>query len=196
MSFAKSILTASVLALAVPFAAGCSGAPDAESAVEANADQSDEAELRVSDTSLLNQLEHLVQGLETGGGEGDADPYKVMSYMPKRGESYNDTLILKRLLSQMIPMEDSGDDKLYPGMQERPAADEWADLISDEPQTAAKWRAVKSFYQKNLKGVRTMTLGWSFRKGGSIETGAVAHVIVGQSASGRVIAIWGIDIWT
>jgi len=28
------------------------------------------------------------------------------------------------------------------------------------------------------------------------DTGAVAQVIVGQTASGRVIAIWGIDIWT
>src|SRR5262245_37181276 len=104
MSFAKSLLAASLLSLAAPLAAGCSGSPDA--VVEANDEVSDEAELTASgDAKLIKDLTALLQGLETGGGEGDATPYTVMSYKPTRGESFNDQLLFKRFLPRMIPIE-------------------------------------------------------------------------------------------
>jgi len=193
MSVAKSLLVASLLMISVPFGVGCA-APTESS--EAPAD-SDESEVKASnDAKLEKELGALIDGLETGGGEGDADPYKVLGYRPKSGEKFDDALLLKRLLPEMIPAS-LDEEECFANFQERPAADEWADLTSDEdPALAAKWKAVKKFFDKNMKNVRTVTLGWAMQPDGSIETGAVAQVIVGQTASGRVIAIWGIDIWT
>lgn len=184
MSVFKSFFVAAFLSLSA-----CAAPVDSSPAA------ADEAEIKTSsDVKLEKQLEGLLDGLETGGGEGDADPYKVLGYRPKSGEAFDDDLLLTRLLPKMIPASEEA----YANFQERPAADEWKDLIddADDAQTADKWKVVKKFFDKNLTNVRTVTLGWAMEPKGSIETGAVAQVIVGQTASGRVIAIWGVDIWT
>lgn len=190
MSLAKSLLVASFFVLGAPIM-GC--AADSSAPVEAG----EEADVvSSSDAKLKKELGELIAGLETGGGEGDPDPYKVIDYRPKSGEKLDDATLYKRLLPKMLPGR-TGEGEAFPGMQERPIADEWKDLTADEdPARAKKWKEVKKFFDANLKGSRALVLGWASSEGGSIETGEVAQVIVGVTASGRIIAIWGVDVWT
>lgn len=75
------------------------------------------------------------------------------------------------------------------------------DYASDEELAAAKaeakqWAEVEALFEGNLQDLRSFVMGYRAYPNSSLETGAVAHVILGRSASGRVIAIYGIDIWT
>ena len=57
-------------------------------------------------------------------------------------------------------------------------------------------RSVQQLVQAKLTNVKSFDMGYRSSPEGLLEMGAVAHVIVGQTSTGRVIAIWGIDIWT
>jgi hypothetical protein len=61
--------------------------------------------------------------------------------------------------------------------------------------TVEKWKALRALVDANLTGVKGYHFG-SRSPGGSLETGAVALTIVGQTPSGRVVILYGITIWT
>lgn len=195
----KSLIALSFFALMAPLA-GCS----AESASTATGEE-DIASL--SDDALVElRIGERLEGLMTSGGEGERDPYKLLVLDLPADQPLTDALILTELLPKMI----EGEDGMSPGLQEASLDDAWSDVTADpdpdffesEQELAAEqaavvnWRKMKVLFDEHLTGARRVTLGYAFSPGGSIETGAVARVFVGRSATGRVYAIWGVDIWT
>jgi hypothetical protein len=198
LSVVLSLLLLSIL----PVAAGCVDEPDRSPDVE-------EADvLSSSDAAIEKEIGGAIVGLETSGGEGEPDPYKVTHLRLRTTEKMTDEVLLRRLLPKLRGV--ARDDDPIAGLDETPITSAWAELTA-EPNasyvqdasvlakaraTAKKWREVKDVVDRTLTNVRYVDMGYRGSPGGSLETGAVAHVIVGQTTSGRVIAIWGIDIWT
>jgi hypothetical protein len=197
----KTLVALLVLALAVPAATGC--------AADASPAEASEAQEVVAgtDAALKREIAAAIVGLETGGGEGDPDPYKLVDLKLSRGESMTDDVLLARLLPKMMPTDDA---EAIPGLDPEPVASAWVGVTAEPTpddfedvkeleaakQTALKWRKVKQIFDAKLTNVKYFDMGYRAFPNGSLETGAVAHVFVGQSSTGRVIAIWGIDIST
>jgi hypothetical protein len=173
------------------------------------APESDEADVvTATDTALKKEIGDAIAGLETGGGEGDADPFKVADVKLRRGETMTDDVLLKRLLPKLMGV--SRDDDPIPGLDATPIAKAWADYtatpkaedyetaeeLAAAKAAAEKWKNVKKIFDTKLTNVKYFDMGYRSSPQGSLETGAVAHVFVGQTPTGRIIAIWGIDIWT
>ncbi len=204
MNILSIVLLAGAVVLA-PLAVGCSGATSSD----ANAAAGDEADVVTqTDAALKKELADAIVGLETGGGEGDADPYKLTDLKLAKNEEMTNDVLLKKLLPKLTGVARTDDP--IPGLDETPIAKAWEDYLAepkpadfDDPadlakakEGAAKWRKVKQIVDAKLHNVKYFDMGYRGSANGSLETGAVAHVIVGQSATGRVFAIWGIDIWT
>ncbi len=192
-----------LVALAAPVSLGCANAVDSE--VVAGETQ----DLTSADRELEQELEAALAGLETGGGEGDPDPYRVFGVALGSDEEMTDEVLLERLLPKLFSDAPVGD--MIPGLEEQSAAKAWARNVADpDPadwegddeglelakEAAAKWRAVKAIFDAKLMNVKYFDMGYRSAPGGSLETGEVAHVFVGVSATGRIVAISGIDIWT
>lgn len=191
-----------VFALLAPLAVGCAD----DSAAPAESDEADV--VTASDTALKKEIGDAIAGLETGGGEGDPDPYKVADVKLRRGETMTDDVLLKRLLPKLTGV--ARNDDPIPGLDPTPIAKAWADYTAaprpEDYETAEelnaakaaveKWKNVKKIFDTKLTNVKYFDMGYRSSPQGSLETGAVAHVFVGQSPTGRIIAIWGIDIWT
>lgn len=160
-----------------------------------------------ADQSLREKIAAAIVNLETGGGEGDPDPYKLAEIELAPGEEMTNELLLVRLLPKMIePFDD-----YVPGLEEYPVEQMWASYTAepnpadyDDPeeldtdrQKAASWREVQRLFESELMNVKYFDMGYSSSPGWSLETGEVAHVFVGQSVrTGRIFAVWGIDVWT
>lgn len=201
---------AAFLALCAPLTAGC--AVDTEAPV---AESDEAAVVTATDAQMKKEIQDAIAGLETelGGGEADPEPYQLVDAKPRRGEKFDDAFVLKRLMpkmqgldhdrkdSNMVPGLDAGDDMNaeWDRLTAEPDADDYqgdAEGLAAAKAGAAKWRAVKAVMTKHLTNIRSMNVGYRLRPGGSLETGAVALMIAGQTASGYVIAIYGIVIWT
>lgn len=203
MSLKLSLLLVA-LAASPLFVTGCAADTDAPAAA---GDEDDV--VTASDKQIEKEISDAVTGLETGGSEGDPDPYKVVSVKLARGETTTDAILLSKILPKLKGL--SREDDTFPGMQDGDAiAKYWADVTAapsradfdtDEDfakgqKDAAQWKKVQSVVTARLHDVRSVTLGYSDEKGGSIETGLVAQVIVGITASGRAVVIYGFDVWT
>lgn len=186
--------------------AGC--AADASSSDPAAAGDEDDV-VSASDKQLEQQIRDAVTGLSTSGSEGDPDPYKVVSIKLAKGATTTDDVLLSKILPKLKGLSRSDD--TFPGMQdgskiadywkEATAAPKRADFDTDADfaqaqKDAAQWKKVQDVVTANLHDVRSVTLGYADSRGGSIETGLVAQVIVGILPSGRAIAIYGFDVWT
>ncbi len=191
-----------LVAVSAPTLAGC--ANNDAPAVEGATDPLTTA----SDDDLKRELRDAIEGLETDGGEGEPDAYELTDVELARSEALTDDVLLQRLLPKLFG---SGQADGVPGLDPRPISDAWArytaepsradyegapDELEAAKQAAAKWRAVQELFDANLTEVRYVDLGYRASPTGSLETGPVAHVFVGRSSTGRVFAIWGIDIWT
>lgn len=193
-----------LLLAAAPLAAGCSSSePDSQQ-------PGDEQEVVASpDVAVVRALENALVGVETSGSEGDPDAYEVLAIKPSRREAFDDALLLGKLLPQMIAPEAGSD--LIPGLDEHDVAEAWAEVTAEPDPAdyegddeglahartqASGWRKVKAIFDNRLTGVRRVDLGYRSSPEGSLETGEVAHVFVGQTATGQIVAVWGIDIWT
>jgi len=203
MKTTRTALLLLSLVLAAPFATGC--AADATTDVE----QGDEDLVKSGDAAILRAINDAVSGLETGGGEGDADPYRVTDVKLAKSEAMTDKVLLDKLLPK-LPGFEGVDGDVIPGLDPTPIAKAWA-MNTEDPNPkdyddaselakaradAKQWLRVKAVFDKYLTDVKYFDMGYRASPKGSLETGAVAHVFVGRTASGRIIAISGIDIWT
>ena len=187
----STLLAALLFSLAAPLATGC--AADAQSQ-EAESDESDV--VSVSDAQIKRELSAAIAGLETGGGDGDPDPYKLVDFKARKSATIlDDTLVLKRILPKMKDVYRSDDP--IPGLESGGTMTElWADLTAapnasdydGDPEglaaakaQAAKWASAKSVIEGRLTNLRYLHVGYRGYEGGSLETGAVALTIVGQT---------------
>jgi hypothetical protein len=60
----------------------------------------------------------------------------------------------------------------------------------------ARWRAVKALVDQRLKNVKYFNVGYRRTTRDSLENGAVALTMVGESPSGRLFALYAITNWT
>ncbi|MFO0678774.1 MAG: hypothetical protein U0169_19735 [Polyangiaceae bacterium] len=161
------------------------------------------------DAAVIAELAKSLDGLATGGGEGDPDPYKVLAVDLAAGEKLEGKTLLTRLLPKLEGFDGMADD-LVPGFDTDDIAEFWsdatatparADFDTDEDFDAAKldakkWKNVKAVVDAKLTNVQAFHLGYRSSPTSSLETGPVAVTLVGQLPSGKVVAIYGIVIWT
>ncbi len=192
------------LAASPLFVTGCAADTDAPAAAG-----DEEDVVAASDKQIEKEIAAAVNGLKTGGSEGDPDPYKVVSVKLAKGETTTDAILLSKILPKLKGL--GREDDTFPGMQDGDAiAKYWADVTAapkradfdtDEDfaqgkKDAAQWKQVQTVVSARLHDVRSVTLGYANEEGGSIETGLVAQVIVGITPSGRAVVIYGFDVWT
>jgi hypothetical protein len=184
---------------------GCAG--EAEAPPPAVGDESEV--VSASDAAVVKELEAALGGLETGGGEGDPDPYRVYTLKLPAGKALTPDILVQKLIPKIPGLagdhagstagyESSTVDVFFEGAEE-PNPSEYRGYPSDFAQAKAdqkKWNAVRDVVDKRLKNVLALQLGYRGSPQGSIETGAVSLTLAGQTASGLVVAISGIVIWT
>ena len=161
------------------------------------------------DAAVVSDLAKSLDGLATGGGEGDPDPYKVITVDLAAGERLEGKTLLTRLLPKLEGFEGMDDD-LIPGFDADDIQEFWKDTTSAPKRAdfdtdedfdaakidAAKWTKVKAIVDAKLTNVQAFHMGFRHSPDSSLETGPVAVTLVGQLPSGKVVAIYGIVIWT
>lgn len=194
-------------ALALSTVAGCASPQD-----EAAVDESDSA-ISSADARLKRELTDALAGLATTGSEGDPDPYKVIDASLSKRTAMTPEKLVAKLLPKMEgfqPADEMGED-YTPGYELSDTARFFdhevdpADYEGDpeglaEAQAAkVKWAKVQDIVQRNLTNVTALQIGYRYNAGGNystLETGAVAITLAGRTSSGRILAIYGIVIWT
>lgn len=184
---------------------GCAGEDDAPP--PAVADESDV--VSASDAAIVKELEAALGGLETGGGEGDPDPYRVYTLKLPAGKALTPEMLVEKLIPKIPGLagdhadytagyETSTVDGFFEGAEEPNPADYRGDAsgLAQAKADQKKWSAVRDVVNKRLKNVIALQLGYRGSPQGSLETGAVSITLAGLTASGRVVAISGIVIWT
>ena len=153
----------------------------------------DEANLTSAQSKVIKDLRSAVQGLTTGGGEGDADPFKVTTVALKAGEKLNAKFLTTRVLPKLkdVYQSDNTDPDYKPAYRKGTEA-EIFDVFSEE-SSSTKIKNLEKLVRKNLKNVQGGEIGYAFMD--SMDTGAVARCIIGQIGN-TVVVIWGIDVWT
>ena len=162
------------------------------------------------DAQVLAELRAASQGLFISGSEGDDDPVKVYSLRLRKGESVTPEILVERAhkrLRGLASEEDNGGEYVR-GFDESTVEGWFQDdaPVREDYETdaefavaqanVAKWAKLKTLVESKLTNLKGYHFGWRYGKDGSLETGAVALTIVGQTASGRVVILYGITIWT
>lgn len=159
----------------------------------------------LSDTAIKEQISTAIVGLQSGGGEGEPTPYKMVEVDADTSTVMTDELLLKQLLPQL---EGTSPEQGIPGIEEggfsfenltkAPVRSEYESdgEYAQAVKEAKQWKAVKAIFTQNLVQVKFVDMGYRYSENSSLETGAVAHVILGRTETGLIIAIYAIDIWT
>lgn len=163
----------------------------------------------LTDEQIEQQLKEVIEGLATGGSEGDPDPYEVYVFELAPEAPLTCEFLTANLIPQMDEFLQEPDEDYIPGCDVEDLEQFWADATAEpnpddyDPedlpaaQAAAKqWAEVRSFMEENLTGGGYYLVGYRYGEDGSLETGAVSHTLFGRSATGRVFVVAGIDIWT
>src|SRR4051812_39428381 len=153
MKTTRTALLLLSLVLAAPFATGC--AADSSAPVES----ADDDLVKSGDAAIIRAISDAISGLETGGGEGDADPYRVIDVKLAKSDAMTDKLLLDKLLPK-LPGFEGVDGDVIPGLDETPIAKAWA-LNTEDPDPkqyddakelakaraeAAQWRRVQAVF--------------------------------------------------
>lgn len=160
------------------------------------------------DAAITSALQAAIDGLETGGGEGDPDPYKLATADLPATEKLTGDALVQKLLPNLEGFE--GTDDVIPGHDRSNLRDFWRDAtrtpvredFEDDGSFEAakvaqgKWRKVKAIVESTLVNVQYYHLGYRSYPEGSLETGPVALTLVGRTPKGTVVALYGIVIWT
>lgn len=203
--------TAQILALVLAASSlslgGCAAPTEPESSSEV---ESEEA-LTSGDKAIVDDFKKAVQGLESGGGEGDPQQLQVITVKPRSGEGMDFATLTKRIapkipnLADVMADEEEGKGASYGFITGRPMKEYWqgklevdpdADDARAESERVEKWRKVNALSDKHFTKVVNFTMGVTYGDVGQIETGEVAHVLIGKLPSGRLVVIYGIDVWT
>ncbi len=203
----RSTIIAMILSASTLFAVGCAAPVGTEQ--ESAEVQSEEA-LTSGDKAIVNEFKKAVVGLESGGGEGDPQPFEVITVSLRKGDTMNfQTLAVrvgKKIPNLTNPDRDSEEDG-YGFQTGYPMSKYWENELTVqtdlEPEQmpaerarAAKMKSLKALCDAKLTNMVNLTLGRTYEGGDSIETGEVAHVLIGKLPSGKLLVIYGVDVWT
>lgn len=162
------------------------------------------------DAQVLAELRAASKGLFIPGSEGDDDPVKVYSLRLRKGESVTPEILLERAHQHLRGLggdDDNGGDYVRGWdegdvegwfQQDPPVREDYeTDAEFAEAQEAVtQWADFKALVESKLTNLKGYHFGWRYGADGSLETGPVALTVVGQTASGRVVILYGITIWT
>ena len=162
------------------------------------------------DAQVLAELRTASKGLFVSGSEGEDDPVKVYSLRLRKGETPTPEILVERAHRRLrgLASEEDGNGEYVRGF-EKSDVDGWFEQdppvrenyatdaeFANAQATVAKWAEFKSVVESKLTNLKGYHFGWRYGADGSLETGAVALTVVGQTASGRVVILYGITIWT
>lgn len=216
MNSITSLSLAAVLGLLAVTTSGCASDASAQEPLQTTESAVSEDALR-SEARIVADFKRAVVGLESNGGEGDPDPFKVILVQPQQGDTMSFPSLAKRIGPAIpeLPNDYCEDEAPVPcvpnyGFQsgttmsqywaEKTAAPNPADYVGDaaglraERAKVQKYLKLKTLVAQNLRTPINLTIG--VQAYGSIENGAVAQVLVGKLPSGKLLVIYGIDIWT
>jgi hypothetical protein len=192
--------------LLVANATGC--AASVESAVDVDADA---AEAELSNAPDLKLFRDALAGISSSGSEGDPVAYRAVIVRLQAGDTWNADTLANRIgakIPQLRTRRQPGASYGYQGFVTGTAMNAYwskettADPNAEDPVSAkvraVRMKALKALCAQKLTNVTHMVVGvlGVATDPASIETGAVAPLIVGKLANGRLIVLYGIDIWT
>lgn len=168
-----------------------------------------EADLTSGDRVVVESLKDAVDGLLSNGSEGDPQPFQVITVSLKAGDTMSFETLARRI-GPRIPEVKGHDSSVRYGFQNgQPQGEYWteataepnpADYEGDDEglaqaqKQAAGMREVQKIFAKEVVQTVNITIGQSYSN--SIEHGAVAQCLIGKLRSGKLVVIYGIDIWT
>jgi hypothetical protein len=192
------IFTACLLALSNS-TVGCADPNDPSVAAE------DDLSREKSDLKIFRDA---LQGIESNGGEGDPVPYQAILVTSKVGDLLDaDTLATR--IGAKIPgirtrnavygfqsYQSGGDMAVFWAAETAINSD--AEDEEEEKIRVRKMKKLRALCESKLKNLSTLVVGVRSTPAdpASIENGAVADVIVGQLPSGKLVVLYGINIWT
>lgn len=164
-----------------------------------------------SEAQVVAAFKKAVRGLKSNGGEGDPMQLKVMLLPGAPNDSMSFPKVATRVGAAIPELREGTDGapQVYGFQCGVTMAAYWAENTAEPKPSdykgdaaglrkarsdAAKFRALKLLSDANLKSVVNLTVGVDMD--GSIENGAVAQVLAGKLPSGKLLVIYGIDIWT
>jgi hypothetical protein len=163
----------------------------------------------LTDEQIEEQLAEVIEGLATGGSEGDPDPYEVYVYDLAPETPLTCEFLTTNLIPEMEEFLQEPDEDFIRDCDVEDLEQFWADATAEpnpdeyDPEelpavqaAARQWVEVRAFMEENLTGRGYYLVGYRYGADGSLETGAVSHTLFGRSATGRVFVVAGIDIWT
>jgi hypothetical protein len=201
MRFSSLLMAVSCLVLAAQ--TGCAPAVDV---ADEEVTQSAEAEL--SNAADLKLFRDALVGIDSSGSEGDPVAYRALAITLKTGDAWNADTLATRIGARIPQIRQAGARYGYQGfvtgaaMEAYWASETTADPGAEDPVAAkaraGRMKALKTLCKQKLTNVTHMVVGVRSiaTEAGSIENGAVAPLIVGRLANGRLIVLYGIDIWT
>jgi hypothetical protein len=170
------------------------------------ASQSGEAEL--SNAADLKLFRAALVGISSSGSEGDAVAYRALAIALKAGDSWNADTLATRIGARIPQIREADARYGYQSFVTGSAMEAYwmreTNVSPDAEDPAAakvradRMKALKALCKQKLTNVTHMVVGVRSvpSEPGSIENGAVAPVIVGRLKNGRLIVLYGIDIWT
>jgi hypothetical protein len=155
----------------------------------------------------LKPFRDALQGISSRGSEGDPVAYRAIMITLQPGDVWNAETLAARIGPRISRIRQSGAVYGYQGYAtgSRAMSAYWAQQTKPqdpadpiEVRRAAQMKALQKLCGEKLTRVTSMVVGVRSTPAdaSSIENGAVAPLIVGKLASGKLVVMYGIDIWT
>jgi hypothetical protein len=164
------------------------------------ADLTSAADLKLFQAALV--------GISSSGSEGDPVPYRAIVVSLKAGDTWNAETLAARIGAKLPEVRSAGATYGYQGFTTGRAMTKfWKDETTvpadasdpvEAKARAERMKGLKVLCAQKLTNVTSMVVGVRSDANvpSSIENGAVAPLIVGKLANGKLIVLYGIDIWT
>jgi len=196
---------ASLLAISSLSLGGCAATVEPESSSEVASEEA----LTSGDKAIVAEFKKAVQGIESGGGEGDPQQWEVITVSLRKGDTMKFEALTNRVAPKIPnlsdPSRDESETPIYGFDLGYPMHEYWEKELAIDPEAedmpaerarATKMKALKALCESRLTNMVNLTMGRTYEGGDSIETGEVAHTLIGKLPSGKLLVIYGIDVWT
>jgi hypothetical protein len=193
-------------ALLLGASACASTADDGAAASELETSEADlTAVQRSEDKAALKLFQDALIGISSSGSEGDPVAYKAFTMAWKSTDAWDADTLAKRIGGRLPEIKSAGAVYGHQGFQTgRSMTSFWKGETTADPSDAdaaaraSRMKTLKALCAKNLTNVTHMVVGVRSvaTDASSIENGAVAPMIIGKLPSGRLVVMYGIDIWT
>jgi hypothetical protein len=181
---------------------GCASVSPSEQA----GDALESTEEDLSTAAELKPFRDALVGISSGGSEGDPVAYKAILVTLQPGDTWNADTLAARIGPKLREVRQAGATYGYQSFTTGRAMTKFwkeettagADADAEDKARALRMKGLKALCAQKLTQVTFMVVGVRSisTEPSTIENGAVAPLIVGKLANGKLVVMYGIDIWT